>query len=766
MSRVSLPTSPDDVERLIGAEIRSEVAPGTVYRLSSVAGEGAMSVAYYGMRIASEGECPVVVKVLRPQLVRARGSTARLLVLKEAVALGRLNERVPPTPYVVRLVDTGSMPLDVGGTEVLVPWIALEYVHGGSEGTTLSQRVMHSIKSTSHAFDAHRAASLVEALGGGLGAVHEVGVIHRDIKPDNVLCCGFGDEEIFKIADFGVARPAGLAQTFGGLVVGTLGYAAPELAAMDDKAIGPWSDVFAMASVIYFVLTGQDYFDVSTPSEAIVASAALKRRSIADSPWLSPDIRKHPAAIRAIDFALGCASSARIEVRPSRADALAHMISPWLRSLDARPSVVAARRATLEDEASDVTSLVRWNWTTLRHPGTFDRVVRDVSWDGDGRCMAATNEGLAFWTGSTWVDVPLASSLDPHRIRFVRRAGPGQWLVGGDEMTFALYSPEGPREVRKFPTNGLRFEMLSGDLDDLCVLVGSRPGDGPYLCCLSARRWLKPVPLEGVAAVTSLTRMSDARWLVTGRGSDGEAYAAIYSPLDWEVRRVETPRVRAILASAGRPGKDLGLAVGANGSVVWTRPHGSLQETIPGGHDLSCAAIDPAGRGLTAAAGRIWIHQRRAAALDAIQPPAGRWELLWSDPAWKAPFVALFTEPGLIVGMTADGGIIEGRASSKGITPSAPPSRPTSGIDAPTSIPEGAASSGIGPSSGIGSFSGVGPRSGAGPLSSAGPPSGVGPLSALPSSSASWSAEGGPGIPLSSRSSVDPSSKLPGSGSS
>src|SRR5690606_4025774 len=109
-----------------------------------------------------------------------------------------------------------------------VPWIALEYVHGGSEGTTLSQRVLHAIRHTSHAFDPHRAASLVEALGGGLCAVHEVGVIHRDIKPDNVLCCGFGDEEIFKIADFGVARPAGLTATFGGLVVGTLGYAAPE----------------------------------------------------------------------------------------------------------------------------------------------------------------------------------------------------------------------------------------------------------------------------------------------------------------------------------------------------------------------------------------------------------------------------------------------------------------------------------------------------------------------------------------------------------
>lgn len=673
MSIIDLPpTSTDDVSQLLGAELRSDLAPGAFYRLHSVAGEGAMSVAFYAQRIAPEGECPVVVKVLRPLLVRQRSSTARLLVLKEAVALGRLNERVPPTPYVVRLVDTGSVPVDVGGTEVEVPWIALEYVHGGAEGTTLSQRVLHAIRHTHHAFDPHRAAALVEALGGGLVAVHEVGVIHRDIKPDNVLCCGFGEEELFKIADFGVARPVGLSATFGGLVVGTLGYAAPELATLDDKAVGPWSDIFSMAAVVYFVLTGQDYFDVSSPSEAILAATASKRRSIRDSPWLSPDLRKHGEACRAIDFALACATSGRFEVRPSRADALAHMISPWLRSLGSRPTIIEARRNSLEDE-TDVTRLVRWVWTTLRHPGTFDRVVRDVAWDGDGRCMAATSEGLAFWNGSDWVAVPHAQNVDPQRIRFVRRAGPGQWLVGGDEMTFALYTTEGPREVRKFPAQGLRFELLSGDLDDLAVLVGSREGDGPYLCCLSGRRWLKPVPLPDVAAVTSLTRMADARWLVTGRAKDGDSYAAIYSPLDWEVRRIETPRVRAILACAGQPGKDIGLAVGADGSVVWARPHGTLHESIPGGHDLSAAAIDPAGRGLTAAAGRIWIHQRRAAALDAVQPPAGRWELLWSDAAWKAPFVALFTEPGLIIAMTADGGIVEGRASSSGARPSSRP---------------------------------------------------------------------------------------------
>ena len=49
----------------------------------------------------------------------------------------------------------------------------------------------------------------------GVTAVHEVGVLHRDIKPENVLCCGFGEDELLKLADFGLARSSGVAATFG-----------------------------------------------------------------------------------------------------------------------------------------------------------------------------------------------------------------------------------------------------------------------------------------------------------------------------------------------------------------------------------------------------------------------------------------------------------------------------------------------------------------------------------------------------------------------
>ena len=159
-----------------------------------------MGVAFYAVREAPDGVTPAVLKVVKPDIVGTAGPTAMLMIQKEAIALGRLNERVPPTPFVVRFMDTGTVVLAKLGN-VELPWIAVEYVHGGVEGTTLDQRVRYSVHNTRYAFDATRAERTVECLAEGLVAIHDVGVVHRDLTPGNVLCCGFGANEVPKIAD-------------------------------------------------------------------------------------------------------------------------------------------------------------------------------------------------------------------------------------------------------------------------------------------------------------------------------------------------------------------------------------------------------------------------------------------------------------------------------------------------------------------------------------------------------------------------------------
>jgi eukaryotic-like serine/threonine-protein kinase len=661
----------DLAERMLGLEVPSESGEA-VYRILTKVGEGAMSVAFYALRVAADGECPVVVKVVRPWLVRQWGQTAKLLIQKEAIALGRLNERVPPTPFVVRFIDVGTLHLPAGNATEALPYIVVEYVHGGAIGTTLTERVRQSLRATGMAFGPTRAGRVVEALTSGMTAVHDVGVVHRDLKPDNVLCCGTGAEEIFKIADFGVARPAGVAATFGGFLVGTMGYAAPELATHDSRAIGPWSDVFSLAAIFYFVLTGEDYFDVRTPADAIVAAVDASRRSIRDSPGLSPVLRAHEEARRAIDYALACSSAAKTDARPHRADALATMIVPWLRA--AAPASPARRRTPIPLTSLDqdeMTRLVKWSWTTLRRPGTLGKVIRNVAWDADGRCMAATSEGLAFWNGSTWSEVDHTGLPNPSAIRFVRRAGPGRWLVGGDEATFATYTEGGVRDVRRFQGWDVRFDLFSGDIDDLAVLVGAEPGGPTSLCALSSRRWLKPLSVPDIASVTSLTRIEDARWLVAGRGMDGKGYAGIYAPLDWEIARIDAGRARAFLSTAGQHEHGIGLATGTGGAIVWTRDGATIGEIIEGGPDLSAAAVDAAGRGWAASAGRIWLHCLAQAGPDGLS--RGRWDTIWHDPTSEVPIVALFTDPGLVIAMTADGGIIEGRATDKSVSTHPPP---------------------------------------------------------------------------------------------
>src|SRR6186713_1744662 len=110
----------DHESSLSGVVIPSDVQAGVQYRLIRYLGEGAMGVAYLAQRETSTGASPVVIKSVRPQQM-VDDIAPELLARKEAVALGRLNDRVPPSPFVVRFIDTGNA--RVFGA-VVTPWLA------------------------------------------------------------------------------------------------------------------------------------------------------------------------------------------------------------------------------------------------------------------------------------------------------------------------------------------------------------------------------------------------------------------------------------------------------------------------------------------------------------------------------------------------------------------------------------------------------------------------------------------------------------------
>ncbi len=644
---------------LRGRYIDSEVQQGVRYYLERHVGEGGMGQAYLARREGPEGAGPVVVKVVRPTTGDGQIS-AELLAQKEAVALGRLNERVPTCPFVVRFVDTGSTLLF--GTKP-TPWIAIEYVHGGVEGTTLEDRVTYSLHKTDYAFDPVRAAHALRCLAAGLSAIHGVGVIHRDLTPGNVLCCGFGDGEIFKISDFGLARPEGLGRTFAGVGVGTIGYAAPEQSGEMTKVV-PATDVFALACVVYYMLTGAHYFEGQSPLSAYAAMQRQERATLLDAELLSPELRARPDACRAIDAALARATERDPSARPRTADELAAAILPWLGEQPSGPRSSRRLMGTLVG-LSPPQDLAGWSWIVRQKPRD-DLVIQSAAWDTDGHCFAFTPRGPVFWNGQAWVGATSTLSELPRGMSFARRCEAGGWLVGGSGGTLAVFGTDGVRELAQAPDQRVEFMDGSGQLEDLVAAVGRRPGEPPSLWAMSGGRWLKPVPLPDVATVSSLVRLDDLRWLLSGRRSSGSGFAALYSPLEWEFSELAVPFTRAFIGAASSLEREIGLVVGSEGVVVRLDGDGVTTSRVHGQPDLSAGALDVLDREWVTSLGTLWT---RAYALGEAWRPA------WADHGWGAPFVSLMADAGLVVAMTADGGIVEGRSVSRGTNVSSQPPR-------------------------------------------------------------------------------------------
>ncbi|HYO94600.1 MAG TPA: serine/threonine-protein kinase [Polyangiaceae bacterium] len=636
---------------LSGRVIHSEVQGGVSYRLERQIGEGGMGVAYLALRQAFDGLSPVVIKLVRPSLMNSEVAPD-LVVQKEAVALGRLNERVPPTPFVVRFVDTGTARLL---DDLPVPWLAIEYVHGGVEGTTLEDRVVYSMHKTDYAFDPARAAHVVRCLGAGLTAIHGVGVIHRDLTPGNILCCGFGEAEIFKISDFGVARPQGLDSTFTGLSVGTAGYAAPEQTLLEGATIGPHTDVFSMACVVFYVLTGEHYFDAQSAALAYSMVRGKQRRSILTCPALSPELRDRTEACRTIDAILARATSPVADQRPQAAQELTGTLVPWLseQSTAPRPSRRLMDSVLNLSPPGDLSS---WSWT-IRHPPGDNVIIQSAAWDTDGRCFAFTPLGPLFWNGLSWLPATEVAASLPIGMAFARRYEAGGWLVGGSGGTLAVYNAEGVREIVRAPDPHVEFQHASGRFDDVLASVARRRGEPPMLWSMASRRWMRPLPLEGVHYVAALLRLDDSRWLVCGRLSEGGGFAALYSPMLWEVTFLPTPFTRAFVGGASEPERGLGLIVGSAGVAVRVEGDQVSSCIADGTPDLTASAVDVLAREWVASRGTLWVRD----------PSRNlKWRPVWSNPDWQAPFVSLMADAGMLVAMTVDGAIVEGRAAWRG----------------------------------------------------------------------------------------------------
>jgi hypothetical protein len=228
-------------------------------------------------------------------------------------------------------------------------------------------------------------------------------------------------------------------------------------------------------------------------------------------------------------------------------------------------------------------------------------------------------------------------------------------LIGGSGGALSVFGSDGLRELVNAPDPSLELQDASGIFDDLIVAVGRRPGLPPALFAMSGRRWLKPFPLERVQNVASVLRFDDTRWLVCGRLVQGGAFAAVYSPLEWELKFLPTPATRAFVNGASSVERSLGLVVGSDGTALRVEGELTTVSIVPGSPDLSASALDVLDREWVASLGTLWTRDPRL---------AEAWRPAWSDQSWDAPFVSMLADSGRVMAMTANAAIVEGRLGS------------------------------------------------------------------------------------------------------
>jgi len=226
------------------AELLSALQAGlaTTYRIDRELGAGAMATVYLAHDIKHERA--VAIKVLKPELAASIGVERFLKEIRLTASLQH--------PHIVPLYDSGN----VGG--------ALYYVMPLLQGESLAGRLERESM-----LPVDEALRIARQIASALDFAHRKGVVHRDIKPDNIL---LQDGEVL-VADFGIAvglQEAGAARLTGtGLSLGTPLYMSPEQA-MGERDVGARSDIYSLGALTYEMLAGEPPFTGPT-AQAVVA---------------------------------------------------------------------------------------------------------------------------------------------------------------------------------------------------------------------------------------------------------------------------------------------------------------------------------------------------------------------------------------------------------------------------------------------------------------------------------------------------------------
>jgi len=375
-------TAPGFAEGLLGITLDRR------YRLDAVLGEGGMGAVFRATHV--ELDRKVAVKLLKPHLANDAAALERFA--REARATRRVE-----SPHAVKILDFGITPKRDY-------YMVLEYLDG---------RTVQRELEIDGPFAPTRVAHIARQALGALGTAHDQGLIHRDVKPDNLLLMRSGsDPDFTKILDFGVAKlmqgaagaPAPLALTAAGTVFGTPEFMSPEQAC--GHVLDGRSDLYSLAATMFVMLTGAPLFEGGKAIE-------LLTHQVRTPPPRLAMVRPELAGYRALDDLLQRCLAKKPDHRPSTAEemeALIAAVEPTLRrepagAITANPGAPRSRTSGAAPRASGYVAALR------------DTEIAAAAKPPGSTTAAETNPALA----ATRV-LPAAPAQGGHRHRWFRVA--------------------------------------------------------------------------------------------------------------------------------------------------------------------------------------------------------------------------------------------------------------------------------------------------------------------------------------------------------
>ncbi len=675
-----------DVRAMIGTVLNGSSAS---YHLQDLIGEGGQGWVFRASYDDADGY-PVVVKVLRPD---AATKDAMDRFRREAAILQRLSAH-NPSPFIVRYFDHGeaSFPLPeatIAGDRAVLPYTVLEYVHGEALSAVLDRQRGNGLV-------IGRARRIAREIAKALELVHSQGIVHRDLKPSNILLASEAGREVTKVTDFGLVKLVELSHTStGGLAGVSLSYAPPEQYEPGNARVGPPTDIFSFATIIFEILCGNEAFPANkaNPFEALRLIATCKRPKLAERvPSLPIGLRERADLIARLDVVLEGALAAEPHDRPQTLDAFWDALDPILREADGKgPTDISGRLAaaatvpaaslanivsqpqpqpsaptpsaatpgrglpTMRGNAATSPSLGdasdprAWNYRVIR-AGTSGVHVRDVCFEGDAQppsFVAALSNGLLRHDATGLSSIPIAPGMIASEVRAISQLPNGSLICAGERGLVAFLHGGAVWDVRRLDDHDVTFHAIASEPSGQVILaVGERQGHAiaVELTNVGIRRTFE---LADLPPLRALAYLDGEVAFACGDGGgllrfDGQGLTR----LAWE----RTGHLRAIVTVPGATARAFAVGTGGHALSILAKTGVVAIEKVMTTQDLLGLALAPDGA--------LWAVSANARIVR--RDTQGSWRRVSGELPFPGHLVRVRAGENRVIVIGEDGGVLEG----------------------------------------------------------------------------------------------------------